>query len=370
MRVGVSAEFIDSRGGGVETYIRLLLSGLMQIESPHEFRPYLAFPSALTRFTWPDNFKPRLVRPYSQWVRIPFSLPRELITHPVDVLHVQNVLPPIARSRTVATIHDLSFEIAPRTFTLGYRTRLRALVRITACRADLIITSSARSKRDLMRLYHVPEERIRVVYLAHDPALTPEPAAGDDAARATLGIDGPYLLYVGRVEPKKNLEQLLRAYALLRRDGRTHRLVVCGRRSWLSDGVYKLTAELQLNDHVVFTGYVPDAALPPLYRGASAFVFLSQYEGFGLPPIEAMACGTPVISSRAGSLDEVLGDAAVSVDPDRPDAVAHEIARVLDDAALRDELAGRGLLRAADFDYLTTARQTLQVYEEALAKRR
>lgn len=370
MRVGVSAEFIDSHGGGVETYIRLLLSGLIQIDSPHEFRPYLAFPSASTRFQWPDNFKPRLVRPYTQWVRIPLSLPRELIAHPVDVLHVQNVLPPITRSRTVATIHDLSFEIAPRTFTLGYRTRLRALVRITACRADLIIASSERSKRDLMRLYHVPEERIRVVYLAHDPTLTAEPDAGDGAVRSLLGIDRPYLLYVGRVEPKKNLEQLLRAYALIKRDGREHQLVVCGRRSWLSDGVYKLTAELNLSDQVVFTGYVPDEALPPLYRGASAFVFLSQYEGFGLPPIEAMACGTPVISSRSGSLAEVLGDAAVSVDPGRPDVVAHEIARVLDDAALSDDLAGRGLRRAAHFDYLATARRTLRVYEEAYAKGR
>jgi glycosyltransferase involved in cell wall biosynthesis len=365
VRVGISAEFIDSRGGGVETYIRLLLQGLIDARSAHEFRPYLAFPSAMSRFAWPQTFTPRLVRPYRQWVRIPITLPLELIAHPVDVLHVQNVLPPLYRGRTVATIHDLSFEIVPHTFTLGYRTRLRILVRLTAKRADLIITSSEQSKRDLVRLYRVPAERIRVVHLAHDPAFTQRAARNDPEVRARLGIHGPYILFVGRVEPKKNLDKLVRAYALLRRQGRGEKLVICGRRSWLSDPLYELVNRLDLEQHVVFTGYAQDQDLPPLYRGAAAFVFLSQYEGFGLPPIEAMACGVPVISSRAGSLDEVLGHAAASVDPQQPEAVASEIARVIDDAGVRDDLIGRGLARAGDFNYLTTARQTLEVYEEA-----
>lgn len=355
----------------METYMRLLLRGLAETESEHVVRPYLAYPSALTRFKWPSNFQPRLVRPYTQWVRIPLSLPWELLRNPVDVLHVQNVLPPVCRARRVVTIHDLSFEIAPETFTRGYRLRLRTLVRLTARRADLIITSSRSSKDDLIRLYGVPQEKVRVVYLTHDPSFGPEPdEPGDSETRARLGIEGPYVLYVGRVEPKKRLDHLLRAYHMLKQDGCEHRLVICGRRSWLSNPVYELVRELGLSDAVVFTEYVADDDLPALYRGAAVFVFLSRYEGFGLPPIEAMASGTPVVSTRGGSLGEVLGDAALFVESDQPTPTAGALAQVLMERDVADGLRRKGLLRAAEFsDYREFAKRTLAVYEEAMDPR-
>ena len=369
MRIGISAEFLGSRGGGVETYIRMLLRGLTETETEHVIRPYLADPSELERFRWPPNFQPRLVRPYTQWIRIPLSLPWELLRNPVDVLHVQNVLPPLCPARRVVTIHDLSFEIAPETFTRGYRFRLRTLVRLSARRSDLIITSSQSSKLDLVRLYGVPESKVRVIYLTCHPAFRPEPdEPADTICRARFGIEGPYILYVGRVEPKKRLDQLLHAYHILKQDGCKHRLVICGRRSWLSDPVYELVRELGLADDTIFTGYVADADLPPLYRGADAFVFLSKYEGFGLPPVEAMASGTPVVSSRGGSLGEVLGDAALFIEPGQPADIANALGRVLVERDLAEELRAKGLRRAAEYsDYRGFAERTLAVYEDALA---
>jgi glycosyltransferase involved in cell wall biosynthesis len=185
------------------------------------------------------------------------------------------------------------------------------------------------------------------------------------AARARLGLPERFVLNVGTVEPGKNRETLLRALALLRGRGLAHALVVVGQRGWLAERPDTAAARLGVAEAVRYTGYLPDSDLPLVYNLAEAFVFPSWREGFGLPPLEAMACGTPVVSSDRPAMPEVLGDAALYAPPDRPDAIADALARVLTDAGLRDDLRARGLARAAGYSWERAARETLAVYRRA-----
>jgi glycosyltransferase involved in cell wall biosynthesis len=242
-------------------------------------------------------------------------------------------------------------------------------VRSSARRAALIIASSHYTAADLTRIYGVPAEKIRVIYpsLSPDFARVADPAA-IESVRARYGIPGRYILYVGSIEPKKNVHRLIQAYAALRRARQVeHPLVITGRPLWLSQPILDLPAALGIERHVIFTGPARQEDLAALYSGADVFAFLGMYEGFGYPPLEAMACGTPVLAANRTSLPEVLGDSALLVDPDREEDVAAGLARLLDDADLRDRMRAQGLRRAEQFQLVAHARQVLDVYAECAA---
>jgi glycosyltransferase involved in cell wall biosynthesis len=287
---------------------------------------------------------------------------------PVDLLHVQYTAPPFAPCPVIATIHDLAFEHLPETFNRRSWMQLRLTVRRTARRAAHILTVSEFSRRDIMETYGIAPERITVTPEAAPESFTPATAVEIERVRARYKIEGDYILAVGSIQPRKNLALLLAAYSdLLQRHVRAKlpRLVIVGKRAWLYEHTLRLVGDLGLTNNVTFTGYVPERDLPPLYSGALCFVYPSYFEGFGLPPVEAMKCGAPVITGDRTSLPEVVGEAGLTVDPFDRDALAGAVSRVIDDAGLRQTLRERGFTRARMFDWRETARLTLGAYERA-----
>jgi glycosyltransferase involved in cell wall biosynthesis len=268
----------------------------------------------------------------------------------------------------VVSIHDLSFEHLPETFKRRSRTQLRLTVRHSARRAARILSLSEHTRQDIIETYGVPPQRVTAIPLAAPDHFGPVTDYRElQRVRHNYGIDGDYILSVGSIQPRKNLARLVRAYASLRESGsadKLPKLVLVGKRAWLYDETLRVLDETKIKDAVVLTGYVPESDLPALYSGALCFVYPSYFEGFGLPPLEAMKCGAAVIVGNRTSLPEVVGDAALAVDPFDVDAIARAIRKLVNDTSLRRELSVKGLQRANEFNWRETARKTLAVYKE------
>jgi glycosyltransferase involved in cell wall biosynthesis len=300
-----------------------------------------------------------------------FDLPPVEWFAPFDVLLAPNFVPPPTRGRrTVLTVHDLAFRRLPETAPQATR---RWLIRLDRAlrKAAMVIAVSECTRLDLIELYGVPEDRIAVVHHGLDHE-TFRPA-GEDAVRAAMErfrIDGPYLMFLGGIEPRKNLSRLVEAFARLDPEVRPM-LVLAGEGvAWNPEGWGQLRPALDalpadVRRRIVMTGYLSEPDKIALLSGAAAMVYPSLYEGFGMPVLEAMGCGSPVIASNVSALPEVAGDAAVLVDPRDPDAIAAGMDRVLRDDELRDSLRHRGLARAAGFDWEDTARATMEVLRRA-----
>jgi glycosyltransferase involved in cell wall biosynthesis len=269
----------------------------------------------------------------------------------------------------VATIHDLSFEHLPETFKRRSRAQLRLTVRRTARQAAAVIAPSEFSRRDLVETYHLPPERVRVTPLAAAPHFAPVRDPGErERIRELYRIRPDYILAVGAIQPRKNLVRLVEAYADLRHrrsQAKLPQLVVVGKRGWLYRETLDVARRLSFEGDIHFAGYVPESDLPALYTDALCFVYPSYFEGFGLPPLEAMQCGAPVIAGNRTSLPEVVGEAGLLVDPFDREAIAYGLGRLIDDKELREELSARGLERSRSFHWRETARLTLEVYEQA-----
>ncbi len=283
----------------------------------------------------------------------------------VDLFHAtDHVLPRLTGVRTVFTLHDLTFLLYPEAHSLANRWYLTLMMPRFLRAAGAVVAVSECTRRDAVRLYGLEEARVRVIYPGVGPEFRPAHPGEVATVRRRYGLPERLILYVGTIEPRKNLPTLLRAYSALRQRGCEHRLVIVGREGWRSRGFWETLKELGLGGEVLTPGYVPDADLPALYSAAEALVFPSLYEGFGLPVLEAMACGVPVVCSAASSLPEVAGEAALLVSPADVGGLAAAIERLLDDPALRARLRAEGLARARRFTWEAAARATLEVYAE------
>ncbi len=373
MHIAIDAHSVGSGLAGVETYITNLIEALAASGGANRYTLYVTKGRSGDRFAgrWP-HVSVRRTLPHTPFIRIPVTFPVELRRHPADLLHVQFTAPPFAPCPVVATIHDLSFEHLPETFNRRSWMQLRLTVRRTARTAAHIIAPSEFSRRDLIETYAVAPERVSVTGAAAAPHFRPAAADAVAEARRRYGIDGDYVLAVGSIQPRKNLVRLVRAYSDLRRR-RSHdklpRLVLVGKRAWLYGETLRAVERSGVASNVIFTGYVPERDLPALYSGALCFVYPSYFEGFGLPPLEAMQCGAAVVAGDRTSLPEVVGDAGLLVNPFDEDAIGAAIASLIDDGELRARLGARGRERAALFSWAETARQTLQVYEQATGGR-
>jgi glycosyltransferase involved in cell wall biosynthesis len=292
--------------------------------------------------------------------------PLECLSRRLDVFHsTAYVLPLICPTRSVVTVHDLTFMLMPEAFRRGNRAYLTTMTRLAVHRADRVIAVSESTKRDVVRLLGVPESKVTVIYHGIEPEFRPLPPDEVAAFRTRHGLPDRYALYVGTLEPRKNLPNLLRAYALARsKRGVTAPLVLGGGKGWGYESIFQLVEELGLRDSVRLPGYLPLADLPLWYNGASLFVYPSRYEGFGMPALEAMACGAPVLTTRASSLPEVVGDAGLLVGPDDVEGMADAIAAVLNGGTLGERLRSDGLGRAGGFSWAEAAKQTVAVYRE------
>jgi glycosyltransferase involved in cell wall biosynthesis len=368
LRIAIDAHSVGTGLGGNETYASNLIEALADIDSTNHYTLYVTTREAKERFSdrWP-NFTVRSTRPHTPLIRVPLTLSAEIRRRPVDVLHVQYTAPPLVPCPVVATIHDLAFEHLPETFKRRSWMQMRMTVRHTAKTAAHIITGSEFSRQDIIETYKISPSRITVTPGAAPAVFAPAKEAEIERVRRAYGIDDEYVLAVGSIQPRKNLVRLMAAYAHLRRrsgQAKLPQLVLVGKCAWLYNETLRSIDELELQKSVTLTGYVPETDLPGLYSGALCFVYPSYFEGFGLPPLEAMKCGAAVIVGNKTSLPEVVGDAAVLVDPFDVNAISTAIERVITDSPLRAALQAKSLERAKLFDWRETARQTLAVYEK------
>ncbi len=374
MRVAINAQLLSFtptyRNAGLSRYIGNLLTSLPAVAPEHQFTAFVAArpptPVPGLRYwlaAWPTG------RPLARILWEQTALPLALLRCRADLLHgPAYVLPFLCPCPAVLTVHDLSFLTVPTAFRRSNRLYLSLSTRRAVRQAQRIIAVSAHTKRDLVRLLGVPPEKITVVHhgLEHE-VFRPLPAETVAAFKRQRGLPEEYILFVGTLEPRKNIPTLIRAFARLKREGNwPHKLVIAGGRGWLFEEIFALVERLGLRAEVLFPGYIPFAEQPLWYNGAAAFVYPSLYEGFGLPVLEAMACGTPVIAANASALPEVVGEGGLLVPPCDERALAWALAEVLADADRRAELARRGRERAQQFTWPAAARATLAVYAAAV----
>lgn len=286
-------------------------------------------------------------------------LPRCNIFHATD-----HLLPRLKSAQTVFTLHDVIFKFFPEYHLPLNRWFLTNAMPYFLRRADAIIAVSECTKRDAIRFYDIAPEKITVIYEGVNPSLRRVDDPNRLAEiRACYAKNQPYLLFVSTIEPRKNISALVDALKILRARGLAQRLLIVGRKGWLYQPTFDHVSQTGMSDVVDFLDFIPDTDLSALLSACDAFVFPSLYEGFGLPPLEAMACGAPVICSNTSSLPEVVGDAALLVNPRDVGEIANAIERVITDSALRDELRAKGITQAAKFSWERAARETLAVYQ-------
>ncbi|MBK9122450.1 MAG: glycosyltransferase family 4 protein [Chloroflexi bacterium] len=283
----------------------------------------------------------------------------------IDGLHAQAFVSPVlSRVPTIVNVYDLSFVHYPQVLTAARRLYLRMLTPLSCRRARRVIAISQSTADDLVSVFRIPRDKIDIALGAHDPErYRPLPEADVEAFRAAKNLPDRFWLFVGTIEPRKNLVRLLTAYAQLDPNDRPP-LIIGGGRGWLADDVFEAVRRFNLESSVRFVGYVPVEDLPLWYNSAELFVFPSVHEGFGLPVLEAMACGTPVVTSNVSSLPEVTGDVALGVDPHSVDDLVSALRRANTDEAWRLKAARAGIERAGTFSWTETARQTVGAYRK------
>jgi glycosyltransferase involved in cell wall biosynthesis len=344
--IAIDADVLGRRRTGDETYVAALLRELASIAHEERLVAITRRPELV-----PEGIEAHELPARSQATRMLFGLPRALRRLRPSLGHFIYVVPPAYRGPAVVTVQDLSFESDPGLMGPRDRFMFRTFVPRSARRADRVLAISERTKRDLIEHYGIPERKIVVTPLGVDPTFRPNGTTPDVP---------PYVLFVGGIQPRKDPLTAIEALALA--DGDL-RLVLVGDERRGGDEVRGAVRRLGLEKRVEFAGYVEREGLVALYRGAACLVFPSRYEGFGLPVLEAMASGTPVVATTAGAVPEVAGDAAVLVEPGDAEALAEGIRRALGD---RERLVAAGLERAGRFSWAETARLTLRVYRELL----
>jgi glycosyltransferase involved in cell wall biosynthesis len=370
VKIAIDASTISTQGGP-RTYVLGLLDALLTMDRDNEYLVFYNDPCHLGRFPRAREIVVPGKSPLARLWREHWLVPRICRREGVDILHCpKSAIPFFSPCPTVVTLHDLIPLRHPETEKLAARLYWRLQMPIAARRSSFIITDSEHARREIMEEFQVAPERIKALMLGFDPdMLKLRDSAAGAAVRAKYGLPDGYILYVGTIQPRKNINTLIEAYQLLKQQRNTMpKLVIVGRKGWLYDSLFARISELGLANEVLFTGFVPDEELPFLYDGARLFAYLSFFEGFGLPPLEAMACGIPVVTSNTTSLPEVVGDAGLTVPPAEVDRVAAAIARILDDAGFAKQLGLRGKERAQLFSWEAAARETLEIYRKVAGK--
>lgn len=375
MRFGIDATALPERPVGAGNYIIQLVRGLASLKEDvelvvfaHHSRQALIDQPGLQGVEWalvPDKSPPRRLL-WEQTV-----LPSLVRRARLDLLHSPHYTRPILLPcSSIVTFHDMTFFLYPELHTRAKRFFFPRAIRLSARLAEVLIADSESTRRDAMRILGIPPEKITTIPLGISAEFRPisDPVLFE-ACREKYKLPQEFILYVGLVEPRKNLPLLLSAFARLKCTEPTVPLVIVGRYGWMYEDIFRQIEELSLKNKVIFTGYVPAEDLPIVYNLARLFVYPSIYEGFGFPPLEAMACGTPVITTSVSSMQENVGDAAILVPPQDEDALVEAMQRLLTDAQLREGLSHKGRQQAAQFTWTRTAQETLRLYRQVGASR-
>lgn len=376
MRIGIDATALPANPGGAGVYILQLIRSFADLAAAGEFAG-AEFCVFLQHHAVP--FFEMQIGQGLEWVVLPDTSPaRRLVweqtafpslvgRHGVDLLHgLHYTRPWRLPCASVVTIHDMTFFLYPQLHTLAKRLYFPRMIRMSVRQADVLISVSESTRRDAIRLLDVPPEKIHTVMLGvSEEFRLISDQVELDRVRQAYKLPGSFVLFVGTIEPRKNLPALIRAYAGLPAEIAPP-LVIAGRFGWQYEAVLQQIAELGLKERVHFTGYVAAEDLPIVYNLASLFVYPSTYEGFGLPPLEALACGAPVITTRVSSMPEHIGDAGILVPPGDIVALTEAMHRVLANPALQKKLAYLGPAQAAQFTWKRTARETFRLYRQVL----
>ncbi len=355
-KIGIDVRLTYYRHGGIAEYMRQLSSALAALAPAYEIHllhNFRARETLVPQFKRGNTFTPchhRIER---------IALGMELLPRRFDLLHSPDFIPPrLGAKRYVITIHDLAFLLYADIQTADSLRYYAGQIQQAVRQADHIIAVSHTTKNDIIHLLNVAPEKMTVIWEGIHPSFR--------VSRSHFAPD-PYILFVGTIEPRKNIPNLLKGYAILKsRQKAVPKLVLAGQKGWLSEASFAAIESFGLQQEVVWLGSVPFEQLPALYNGATMLVYPSLYEGFGFPPLEAMACGTPVITSDRGALREVSGEAALYVEPEQPESIAEAMQQLLLNETLAQEMRIRGLEHVKQFTWEQTARQTLAVYEKVL----
>ncbi len=370
--VAINAHLLSGRAGyrsaGVHQYIYHLLRYLGQADDGLRYTVLLGegiLPTDVTLSSLRSRWPTRRAASRVMWEQL--AQPWALRRIGADLVHGPVFVGPLfAPCPAVITVHDLSFIRFPAMFRPANRLYLTMLTRLSVRRARRVIAVSEHTATETTRLLGVPPEHIDVVYHGVDPTYRPLPTDAVATFRRRRGLPDRFVLFVGTLEPRKNLVRLVEAFARVREGDAM--LALVGGKGWLYDELFARVEALGLGERVLFPGYVRSDELPLWYNAATILAYPSVYEGFGLPVLEAQSCGTPVLTSNASSLPEAAGDAALMVDPYDVQALAVGLNRLMEDESLRHELGERGLDHAREFSWPSAARETARVYRRALAE--
>ena len=373
MRIGIDATALPPNPVGAGNYIIQLVRALAALETEHQFtifaqqsgRELIGGLPEHVHWVVVPNLRPA-VRLLWEQVRLPALVKRSA----VDLLHSPHYTrPAILPCVSVVTFHDMTFFLFPELHTRAKRIFFPFAIRHSARHADALVAASENTRRDAMRILGIPANRIFTAPLGISEDFHPiDDQILLEEGRQRYQLPAKFILYVGLIEPRKNIPLLLKAYARLVSQGDPPPLVLVGRQGWMYEQVYQLVEQLELKDRVHFKGYIPAQNLPIVYNLAQLFVYPSTYEGFGFPPLEAMACGTPVITTAISAMLDNVGDAGLLIPPQDETALAHAIQTLLIDHSLRDHLSVAGRRRASEFTWKRTAMETLKVYQLVGAK--
>ncbi len=371
MDIGIVSSFIDEFSGGIGVYTHQLLKNLNQIDKENDYYPIHYLKKNLDVYRQNNDTiipKNRFVKSWgSNMLWRYFTLPLHLNKSSLDVIHDPYELGAFSFGgsfKKIITIHDLTPLLFPNLFKRIDVLFHRLLLKKTVNNADKIITVSYHTQKDLMTYLNVPEDKVKVIYNGKDARFQPLNNNEIGEVRMKYGLPDSFILSVGGLHPIKNIPRLLEAYCLSRRNGLEHKLVIVGMMMDKSSEIFQTLKVLKLEDNVIFTGKVPDDDLVGLYNAADLFIYPCLYAGFGLPPLEAMLTGTPVITSCNSSLLEVVGDAGLLIDPYNVKEIASAINLLIDDDDLRINLIKKGLKHSQNFNWNKTAHETLEIYNE------
>ena len=374
MRIGIDYTAAVRQRAGIGRYTRNLVRALVEIDVTNRYLLFVADPGSKSKDEgWPANFQLRGVPVSDRWLhilwqRMRIPLPIQLVTGKLDLFHSPDfVLPPVGSAPALVTVHDLSFLRMPECFVPGFAAYLRTAVSRAVRRAAHVLADSKSTRRDLVELLGVEETRVTVLYPGVEPRFRPVNDAEELArVRETYRLPAQFVLGLGTLQPRKNFAVLVAAYAKAVRTSpaecRDLDLVIVGEKGWMFDDILSEASTTGVRERVHLVGFVADEHLPALYSLASVFAFPSLYEGFGLPVLEAMACGVPVIAANNSSLPEVAGEAAVLFDARDESALAQSLIRLQSDVGLRERLIAAGQLQAGGFSWRRAAGELLKLY--------
>jgi glycosyltransferase involved in cell wall biosynthesis len=368
MKIAIVTDCVDDHAAGVGVYTKNLVENLLKVDNNNKY-VLVHYRSGKDQFYSGKN---ELVIPMRRWpfyreFRKIFLMPKILESQGFDIVHDPMQIGPFffrKKYKAVVTIHDLAPLLFPKTFNWAVPFHHRFGLRMTLPNVDLILADSDNTKNDIKSRFPLQADKARVVYLGVTEHFARANKAQVSSFKKKYNLARPFILFLGTLEPRKNIETLINAFAKLKNEKGIHEvLVIAGARGWKFSKIFASVKDLGLQEDVVFLGYVEDMLMPALYSSAEIFVFPSIYEGFGLPPLEAMKCGCPVVCSNAASLQEVVGDAALAVDPYDIAALADSIFKVLRDAGFRKKLVEKGYRNVSRFSWAKCAKDTLTLYE-------